>query len=618
MERQAIFIAALAAVVVAAGCNAVLGIEEGEPRTEPPPESSFCDGKPEGTALPQQTTGDCAAAVCDGYGKAKVIEDLADADDGNPCTQDQCVGSLPTHTPLPEVPCYEGPADTAGVGICEAGIQKCDAQGNPAGGCEGQVLPEVEICATVTVDDDCDGLEDEDGADCTCGDQIVSVGIGEQCDDGATQDADPCSSTCQEQSIEGVSAGPTGTCAWLNGGKGLKCWGANTVGELGLGDTESRGDDPNEMGSALPLLNLGSNAAITSIAIESHKCALFADGSVKCWGFNEDGQLGLGDDKHRGAAAAEMGANLPVVNLGTGKTAKAIAVGGSHTCAILSDDSVKCWGYNGNGQLGLGDPEDRGDGPGEMGDDLPAVNLGSGKTAMAIAAGALFTCALLSDGELKCWGLNFRGQLGLGDTESRGDEGGEMGDNLPTVNLGQGKAAKKIACGNSHTCGVLMDGSVKCWGDNFSGQLGQGDTVHRGDGMSEMGDDLPAVNLGAGKTVQAIATSTSGACALFSGGTVKCWGLNDEGALGLGDILNRGDGLGEMGDALPEVDLGWGKKALALTAGSGHVCALLAEGAIKCWGGGPALGLGDLAPRGDGPNEMGQPLPTVKLFSDSW
>ena len=100
-----------------------------------------------------------------------------------------------------------------------------------------------------------------------------------------------------------------------------------------------------------------------------------------------------------------MGDSLPTVALGTGRTAVAITAGNYHTCALLDDGSVKCWGYNDYGQLGLGDTADRGVGAGEMGDSLPAVALGTGRTAVAITSGSYHTCALLDDASVKCWGL---------------------------------------------------------------------------------------------------------------------------------------------------------------------------------------------------------------------
>jgi alpha-tubulin suppressor-like RCC1 family protein len=130
-----------------------------------------------------------------------------------------------------------------------------------------------------------------------------------------------------------------------------------------------------------------------------------------------------------------MGDALAPVNLGAGKTAAAISATGSHTCALLNDGTIKCWGSNDSGQLGQGDAEDRGDEPREMGDALAPVDVGAGKIATSVSAAGGYTCALLNDGCAKCWGRNERGQLGLGDRANRGDEPGEMGDALPAVKL---------------------------------------------------------------------------------------------------------------------------------------------------------------------------------------
>ena len=120
---------------------------------------------------------------CDGAGKAKVVPNAIDVpDDGNPCTLDACSGTRPEHTVQTEVPCYSGPVGTEGVGICTGGIQHCDVQANPIGGCEGEVLPATENCIS-PLDDDCDGQANEEGADCTCGDGYLSPGTGEACDD---------------------------------------------------------------------------------------------------------------------------------------------------------------------------------------------------------------------------------------------------------------------------------------------------------------------------------------------------------------------------------------------------------------------------------------------------
>src|SRR3546814_8390568 len=122
-----------------------------------------------------------------------------------------------------------------------------------------------------------------------------------------------------------------------------------------------------------------------------------------------------------------MGSNLPTVDLGIDRTAIAIAAGSDHTCVLLDGGEVKCWGSNNYGQLGLGDAIIRGDGPDEMGNNLPTVDLGRASTAIAIAAGSDNTCVLLAGGEVKCWGSNSSGQLGLGDTYRRGDGPDAMG-----------------------------------------------------------------------------------------------------------------------------------------------------------------------------------------------
>ena len=166
----------------------------------------------------------------------------------------------------------------------------------------------------------------------------------------------------------------------------------------------------------------------------SQTCAMDnSSGIVKCWGKGD--YVGLGDSINRGDGANEMGSNLAFVELGTGRTATAIASGGSHTCAQLDNDSVKCWGEGTQGRLGYGNSNNLGDGANEMGDNLTAIDLGTGRTATAIASGTLHTCALLDNASVKCWGSNNGGQLGQGNTDNLVDNANEMGDNLPAIDL---------------------------------------------------------------------------------------------------------------------------------------------------------------------------------------
>ena len=251
----------------------------------------------------------------------------------------------------------------------------------------------------------------------------------------------------------------------------------------------------------------------------------------------------------------EMGDNLPYVDLGRGRTAKVVSSGGIHACAILDNDKIKCWGWNEYGQLGLGDTEGRGDDTGEMGDNLPYVDLGTGRTVKVLSSGDIHACAILDNDKIKCWGDNEYGQLGLGDTDHRGDDTGEMGDNLPYVDLGRGRTVKALSSGSYYTCAILDNDKIKCWGHNSSGELGLGDTDRRGDDRGEMGDNLPYVDLGRGRTAKVVSSGGIHACAILDNDKIKCWGWNGVGELGLGDTDDRGDDRGEMGDNLPYVDL---------------------------------------------------------------
>ncbi|MBT4525917.1 MAG: hypothetical protein HOC24_05140 [Deltaproteobacteria bacterium] len=409
-----------------------------------------------------------------------------------------------------------------------------------------------------------------------------------------------------------VSVGSEFSCAIIS--NQAKCWGYNSYGQLGQGDTQSRGDHSLEMGDNLPAIDLGSGLLPVSIVTGlSHACALLDNGSVKCWGYNSSGRLGLGDTANRGDNPDEMGNNLPVVELGAGRTAKQLVAGADYTCARLDDDSVKCWGYNGYGNLGLGDTNYRGDNPDEMGDNLPVVNLGTDKTAMKIAAGYYHACAILNDGNLKCWGYNGYGNLGIGNIIQIGDGAGEMGDDLPTIELGTGRLAIDVVAGDYHTCALLDNNATKCWGYNGLGQLGQGHTTSRGSSLVDMGDNLPPVSFGTNRTTTQLRTFSNHTCAILDDLSLKCWGNNGHGKLGLQDITTRGNTNGQMGDQLPIVELGSDRTAVEVSTGVNHTCALLDDGTVKCWGYNNygQLGLGHTTTRGDGGLEMGDYLKTI-------
>ncbi|MFN3199899.1 MAG: fibrinogen-like YCDxxxxGGGW domain-containing protein [Bradymonadia bacterium] len=359
----------------------------------------------------------------------------------------------------------------------------------------------------------------------------------------------------QQHTVQQVTHGYHSTCAILDDGR-VKCWGYNGQGQLGQGNTTQRGDGPNEMGNNLAYTNLGTGRTAVHLSSFYHgHCAILDNGKVKCWGYNNYGHLGIGDTANRGDHANEMGDNLPYTELGTGRTAVQMASGYYHTCALLDNGGVKCWGYNNNGTLGHNNNTQRGDGPNEMGDNLQYTDLGTGRTAVKVSAGYLHNCAILDNGKVKCWGYNNQGQLGQGNTTQRGDGGNEMGDNLAYTELGTGRTAVDIVSGNTHNCAILDDGGVKCWGRGSNGNLGQNNTLDRGDGAGEMGDNLAYTYLGDGRTAVSMGVGFHNTCALLDNGTVRCWGHNSYGQLGTGNTTTYGSTANSM-QANPGIDFG--------------------------------------------------------------
>lgn len=400
----------------------------------------------------------------------------------------------------------------------------------------------------------------------------------------------------------------------------LASWGSNEIGRA-LPDSE----DPLYVPPPT-IVDVGSSVVAVASGTQ-HACAIVEEGRVKCWGGNDSGQLGLGDTEARGDQSGEMGERLPFVELGNRKKASMLATSGSFTCALFDDGAIKCWGSNTEGWLGLGDTEDRGDDPGEMGDALPELDLGTSGRAVDVDVGGGFACAVLDTGAVKCWGSNEFWQLGNSTLGTLGDQPGEMGDALPTVALGADAFAIGVSAGGSHACALFEDGGVKCWGRGSEhpcdtdpdlipcwegpryggGRLGYGDMEKRG-APQDMGDNLPFVDLGADEHAIAIALGGIHSCAVLQGGRAKCWGSGQNYRLGNESVVDIGDEPGEMGDDLAAIDLGsgamierfatWGTDAYT-------TCASLAGRSVKCWG-----ILDDADPVGA---KMGDDLPTIHL-----
>jgi alpha-tubulin suppressor-like RCC1 family protein len=283
---------------------------------------------------------------------------------------------------------------------------------------------------------------------------------------------------------------------------------------------------------------------------ESHTCAILDNGSVSCWGENLVGEIGDGTNVKRTEPTQ-------VTSLGNGRTAVAISSGKYHTCAILDNGSVSCWGYNNKGQLGDGTNTDR---------YTPALtsSLGIGRTAVAISSGGSFTCVILDDGNVSCWGKNTYGNLGDGTTVSARYTPAQ------TSSFGTGRTAVAISSGFEYACALLDDGTVSCWGSNYRGELGN----------SAYGDRYtpsPTASLGTGRTAVAISSGSTSACAILDNGSVSCWGANLVGAIGDGTNIDRYD-------PILTSSLGIGRTAVAISSGGAHACAILDNGSISCWG----------------------------------
>lgn len=252
------------------------------------------------------------------------------------------------------------------------------------------------------------------------------------------------------------------------------------------------------------------------------------------------------DRQNKGDDAGEMGDALRFIELGAGRSVKEFALGNFHACAVLDNDQLKCWGYGLVGSTGLETVEDKGDDPKEMGDNLPAVDLGDGLSAKKVCAGSLHTCVVLSNDRVKCFGQDAgRGILGLEATRSYGNADGDMGNGLPFLELGTGVTASEISCSETHTCIITRDtNEVKCWGDVQEFQdgvdqatFGPGDGF-RGNNQNEMGNFLPSASLGSNLTVVQVAAGDFHSCVLFSNKRVKCFGWSIYGQVGTyGDYL---------------------------------------------------------------------------------
>jgi len=331
-----------------------------------------------------------------------------------------------------------------------------------------------------------------------------------------------------------IDAGETHTCAALQDGT-VRCWGTGQWGVLGNNSTQA---------SLVPVTPIDLSNARGVSAGGNVSCVLQPTSGGSCWGYNGHNQL------------FSNTTYWPRPRDLSGPITSQLSVGHSHTCALFPDHSVTCWGDNTEGQLGSGSVG---------GTALPPHYPQGLGPASSISAGYYHSCAVETQGTVKCWGDNSEGALGNGSTSTT------VG--VPTAQLVVGlQSVLTVSAGNQLTCAIVQGGAVKCWGSNGSGRLGNGSTVS---------SSVPVAVSGLTNAI-AIAAGASHACAVRSDGTVWCWGSNTSGQLGNGSTTSS---------SVPVQVVGL-ENAVTVTAGQAHTCALRQDGTAWCWGAGGRLGDG--------------------------
>ncbi|MBN2196904.1 MAG: RCC1 repeat-containing protein [Polyangiaceae bacterium] len=358
------------------------------------------------------------------------------------------------------------------------------------------------------------------------------------CTAGVEQAGTPTADRVCRPDVVEIAAGANHTCARRSDGT-VSCWGANWAGRLGNDD---------DTDSAQPVNVVGLNDAMAITAGAYHTCALLTNGRADCWGINERSQLG-----NRVVTDWSSPTPVPVRDL---ENVTAIEAGAFHTCAVVEasgeDPSAVCWGYNAHGELGNATVTD------SASDSLVSVEL-TGPVDQ-LAAGWGHTCALLADGAVWCWGDNGEGQL----TDAANDA-----PSSPTPIQVNVPPATAIVAGGAHTCAILADSTVRCWGDNGGCQLGGGN-------WEQPPGPVTVVDIvGDLQGVAGLSAGSYHTCALLEGGAVTCWGAGPYGQLG--------DGTFPSSRCIPTTPTPL-TSATSLTAGEYFNCALLADGAVTCWG----------------------------------
>ncbi len=419
-----------------------------------------------------------------------------------------------------------------------------------------------------------------------------------------------------------LSAGNWLTCAIAGPQSTVYCWGRDWNGKVG--NDVQPGDEPSPIPVCLSGTGLGCEPLTDVAAIFSgtnHTCAVLAgSGEVRCWGANTAGSLGNGEAGwSRQAVPVCLSLGGPECPRITGVVAG--AAGEEHSCVLLGNGDVRCWGDGYYGNLGLGFAH-------FSTNPLTVCRSGIGMTcepfenAVQVATGPAFACAVTATKELHCWGNNDHGQAGFGIEDwirpptsphaSPVCASGARDSCVPLTGVVAvatgGFFATSFENHSAHACALLDDGTVRCWGNNEQGQVGGGFVSWVGPptyGLQVVPAPVlcgssPNCSGGLLSDVVGLTLGFQHSCALHADGAVVCWGRNSSGQLGNGETVAEipfyfdedGDGVIEDGEFVwmtatqrPAPSLvPLGQPALQVAAGPGHTCAVMADTSVSCWG----------------------------------
>ncbi len=483
---------------------------------------------------------------------------------------------------------------------CDAGLANDDSSD-----CTASCF--INVCGDGLLNaltESCDDGNDDTSDGCvsclaaSCGDGFTQIGI-ETCDDSNGDDLDACHNDCSAHEAVELALGADFTCARFDRGS-VKCWGNGASGRLGYGNSDTIGDD--ETPATVGFINFGNGVTAESVvAGAAHTCVALNDGTARCFGAAGVGQLGYGNmipygDNEAITSVQSVGLGSAIATIGSGS-------GSVHTCAALESGDLKCWGQATNGKLGIvGQATNIGDN--ESLATSPVTDVGA--TVLQVETGQSHSCARTNLGTVRCWGSQANGATGYGT----GSANPIIGDNETPASVGDvglSDFVSDIAVGWVHSCAVLEDGSVQCWGRGNDGRLGYGNVAYVGYNNSPSAAGTVELDGPARQVAAGLAHS----CAMLQDGTVQCWGFGSNGQLGYGNTSTVGDNEDPADAGVVSLDT----TVRFIAADGNHTCVITSAGGVRCWGQGAdgRLGYGNTNNLGD--DEPLSDLTDIEIFS---